>query len=117
MGARRQERMGIPLSVKLMLTTSIVVAAAVGASAYFGSQNIRELARSNAAVRRESGNASIKRESELVASNIAAGAAIPLAQQAYGEVAPLVAAKMREYPRIQWIVVGTPTGDVIHASD
>jgi serine phosphatase RsbU (regulator of sigma subunit) len=115
--AKRQERPGIPLSVKLMLTTSIVVAAAVGASAYFGSNNIRELARNDAAVRRTTGNESIKRESELVASNIAAGAAIPLAQQAYGEVAPLVAAKMREYPRIKWIVVATPTGDVIGGSE
>ncbi|MBZ0231406.1 MAG: SpoIIE family protein phosphatase [Deltaproteobacteria bacterium] len=117
MGPRGQDRPGIPLSVKLMLTTSIVVAAAVGASAYFGSNNIRELARSDAAARRASGNESIKRESELLASNIAAAAAIPLAQQAYGEVGPLVAAKMQEYPRIQWVVVGTPTGDVIHASD
>jgi serine phosphatase RsbU (regulator of sigma subunit) len=115
--AKRQERPGIPLSVKLMLTTSIVVAAAVGASAYFGSNNIRELARNDAAVRRTTGNESIKRESELVASNIAAGAAISLAQQAYGEVPALVAAKMREYPRIKWVVVGTPTGDVVHASD
>lgn len=88
MGQRGQDRAGIPLSVKLMLTTSIVVAAAVGASAYFGSNNIRELARSDAAVRRASGNESIKRESELLASNIAAAAAIPLAQQAYGEVGP-----------------------------
>ena len=117
MGHRRQERPGFPLSVKLMLTTTIVVAAAVGASAYFGSNNIRELARSDAQVRRTTGNASIKRESELLASNIAATAAIPLAQQAYGEVAPLVAAKMREYPRIQWVVIGTPTGDVVHASE
>lgn len=117
MGSPGQDRPGFPLSVKLMLTTSVVVAAAVGASAYFGSNNIRELARTDAAVRRASGNESIKRESELLASNIAAAAAIPLAQQAYGEVAPLVAAKMREYPRIQWVVVGTPTGDVIAASE
>ncbi len=117
MGAsKRPDRRGIPLSVKLMLTTSVVVAAAVGASAYFGSQNIRELALTEGTARRTSGNASIKRESELLASNIAATAAIPLAQQAYGEVAPLVVAKMREYRRIQWIVVGTPTGDVVHAS-
>jgi serine phosphatase RsbU (regulator of sigma subunit) len=115
--AKRDERPGVPLSVKLMLTTSIVVALAVGASAYFGSNNIRELARTEAATRRTSGNDSIKRESELLASNIAASAAIPLAQQAYGEVAPLVAAKMREYPRVQWVVVGTPTGDVVHKSE
>ncbi len=117
MGAtRRQERPGVPLSVKLMLTTSIVVAAAVGASAYFGSQNIRELAQDDASVRRTSGNESIRRESELLASNIAGAAAIPLAQQAFGEVAPLIAAKQREYPRVSWVAIGTPTGELVHAS-
>jgi serine phosphatase RsbU (regulator of sigma subunit) len=114
--ASREERPGIPLSVKLMLTTTIVVAAAVGASAYFGAKTIRELAASDAAVRRTAGNATIKRESELVASNIAGAAAIPLAQQALSEVGPLVEAKLREYPRLQWVVIGTPTGDVVHAT-
>lgn len=113
----RGERAAVPLSVKLMLTTSVVVAAAVGASAYFGSENVRGLARTEGAARRASGNDAIKRESELVASAIAAAAAIPLAQQAFGEVAPLVSAKLKEYPRIQWVVVGTPTGEVIHASE
>ena len=115
-GPRAEERPGIPLSVKLMLTTTIVVAAAVGASAYFGAQTMRELAESDAAARRTNGSETIRRESELIASNIAATAAIPLAQQAFGEVGPAVEAKMREHQRIQWVVIGTPTGDVVHAS-
>jgi len=114
--ARRPERPGIPLSVKLMLTTTIVVAAAVGASAYFGAQTIRGLAATDAQARRTTGSEAIKREAELLASNVAAAAAIPLAQQAFTDVGPLVTAKLREYPRIQWVVIGTPTGDLVHAS-
>ncbi len=115
--SRAEERPGIPLSVKLMLTTTIVVAAAVGASAYFGANTVRELAATDAAARRTSGNEAIRRESELMAANIAAAASIPLAQQAFGEVGPVVSARMREYTRIQWVVIGTPTGDVVHASE
>lgn len=114
--SRREERAGIPLSVKLMLTTTIVVAAAVGASAYFGAKTLRDMAAKDAKLQRDNGNAAIKRESELMASNIATAAAIPLAQQAFVEVGPVVAAKLREHPRIQWVVIGTPTGDVVHAS-
>ncbi len=112
-GVTPAERAGVPLSLKLMLTTSIVVAASVAASAWFGQAAIRDLARDDAAVRRVRGEAAIVRESELLARNIAAGSKIAMAQQAYGEVGPLLASTIREYPRIQWVVVGTETGQPV----
>ncbi len=100
-------RTSIPLSVKLMLTTSIVVAAAVAISAWYGQRTIAALARDDAAARRIAGEAAIVRESELLATNVATAAAIPLAQQAFGEVGPLLASTLRSYPRIQWIAVAS----------
>ena len=100
-------RASIPLSVKLMLTTSIVVAAAVAISAWFGQRTIAELARDDVAARRTTGEAAIVREAELLTKNVATATAIPMAQQAFGEVGPLIAATLRDYPRIQWIAVAS----------
>ena len=106
-------RAGIPLSVKLMLTTSIVVAAAVACSAWYGQRTIAALARDDANARRTAGEQAIVRESELLAKNVATASAIPMGQQAYSEVGPLVAATVRDYPRIQWIAVGSDGGQLV----
>ncbi len=100
-------RTSVPLSVKLMLTTSIVVAAAVAISAWFGQRTIAALARDDVAARRTTGEAAIVREAELLTKNVATATAIPMAQQAYGEVGPLIAATLRDYPRIQWIAIAS----------
>jgi hypothetical protein len=79
-------RTSIPLSVKLMLTTSIVVAAAVAISAWYGQRTIAELARDDVAAASYHRRGAIVRESELLARNVATATAIPMAQQAFGEV-------------------------------
>ncbi|MBP8810107.1 MAG: SpoIIE family protein phosphatase [Kofleriaceae bacterium] len=109
-------RIGLPLSVKLMLTTSIVVAAAVAISAWYGRRTIGELTQDGVAARRAAGEAAIVRESELLARNIATAAAIPMAQQAFAEIGPLIAATRREYPRLQWIAIASE-GRLVAATD
>ncbi|MBK9035679.1 MAG: SpoIIE family protein phosphatase [Myxococcales bacterium] len=99
-----------------MLTTSIVVAVAVAISAWFGQRTIAELARDDVAARRTTGEAAIIRESELLARNVATAAAIPMAQQAYGEVGPLIAATLQAYPRIQWIAIASE-GKLVAATE
>lgn len=111
MSTRR--RTGIPLSVKLMLATSIVVAAAVAVFTWRGQAVLNDLIEDDARARRAAGEKAIVRESELLARNIATASAIPMAQQAYGEVGPLITATQREYPRIQWIAIGTEAGQPV----
>ena len=111
MSTRR--RAGVPLSVKLMLTTSIVVAVAVVISGWSAQKTIGQLTRDDARARRTAGEQAIVRESELLARNIANASAIPMGQQAYGEVGPLLAATKGEYPRIQWIAIGTEGGQLV----
>jgi serine phosphatase RsbU (regulator of sigma subunit)/HAMP domain-containing protein len=93
-----------------MLTTSIVVAAAVGLSAWYGQRTIARLNADDASARRAAGEKAIVRESELLARNIANASAIPMGQHAYGEVGPLLAATQAEYPRVQWIAIGAEDG-------
>lgn len=112
-----RRRTGVPLSVKLMLTTSIVVAAAVGISAWYGQRTIARLNADDATARRAAGETAIVRESELLARNIANASAIPLGQHAYGEVGPLLAAARAEYPRVQWIAIGAEDGQPVAATE
>ncbi len=111
MSTRR--RAGVPLSVKLMLTTSIVVAVAIAISTWSSQQTIARLNDDDARARRTAGEQAIVRESELLARNIANASAIPMAQHAYGEVGPLLTATRAEYPRIQWIAIGTEAGQLV----
>ena len=111
MSTRR--RAGVPLSVKLMLTTSIVVAVAIAISTWSSQQTIARLNADDARARRTAGEQAIVRESELLARNIANASAIPMAQHAYGEVGPLLTATRAEYPRIQWIAIGTEAGQLV----
>jgi serine phosphatase RsbU (regulator of sigma subunit) len=103
-------RAGFPLSAKLVVATSVVVAAAVAASAFFGQRTIEDLGRSDAASRRDAGERAIFRESELVAQKVAAAIAVPLGTSTFADVAPLLVAAQREDEargdrRILWAVV------------
>ena len=112
-----QRRAGVPLSVKLMLTTSVVVAVALAIAAWSAQETLSQLNRDDARARRTAGEAAIVRESELLVRNIANATAIPLGQQAYGEVGPLLTATRAEYPRIQWIAIATPEGQPVAATE
>lgn len=118
MGATRQSRAGIPISVKLILATSLVVAAAVGTSTWFGQKSIAELTDTQITVRRQSGEHSIIRESELVVQAVATGVALPLANSQYADLQPLLDAAIQEDKRsgdnrVQWLVVTDATGAVV----
>lgn len=104
---------GIPLSVKLILTTSFVVSGAVFASAIFSQRAIEDLARNDAESRRAEGLAAIESESALLARNVATAVSIPLGQSALADVPPLLEAAHRDYPRIRWMVVVDPTGQEV----
>ena len=112
---RPKGRRGVPLSVKLILTTSIVVAGAVAASAVFSQRAIEDLARRDAASRRAEGLAAIDSESALLARSVATAVSIPLAQSALADVPPVLEAAHADYSRIRWLQVVDPTGQVVAA--
>jgi serine phosphatase RsbU (regulator of sigma subunit) len=109
--------MRIPLSAKLILMTSVVVSGAVFASAVFSRNAIRDLAKSDAQARRTDGLAAIQRESELLARDVATAVSIPLGANQLSDVPPLLAAAVHDYPRIEWLLVVDPTGQVVAATD
>src|SRR5690606_14318974 len=107
---------GIPLSVKLILTTSLVVSGAVFASAFYSHTAINDLARADAQNRRAEGLAAIERESQLLARNVATAVAVPLGSGALSDVPPLLEGANRDYARIQWLLVVDTTGQVVAAT-
>jgi serine phosphatase RsbU (regulator of sigma subunit) len=114
-------RTGISISAKLILTTSVVVAVAVGAATWFSQRTIDELTQMQIANRRTSGERSITRESELVVQAVATAVALPLAQSTYPDIKPVLDAAMRDDKksgddRLQWLVVTDATGQVVAAT-
>jgi serine phosphatase RsbU (regulator of sigma subunit) len=115
--AARQAR-GIPLSIKLIVATSIVVAAAVGTATLFAQRAIGEVARSQIAARRHSGERAITRASELVVQAVATALALPLANHAYNDVKVVLEAAIADDRssgdnRVQWLVVQDDAGAVV----
>lgn len=118
MGASRQARAGVPISVKLVLATSIVVAMAVGVAAWFSQKALTELTERHLATRREAGAHSIVRESELVVRAVATAVALPLGNSQYADVGPVLEAalaedKKRGDNRIEWLLVTDAAGAVV----
>jgi serine phosphatase RsbU (regulator of sigma subunit) len=113
-------RAGIPISVKLILTTSIVVAVAVAAATWFSQRSIDELATAQITARRTSGEKAIKRQSDLVVESIANACAHPLANSQLSDIPPVVDAALAEDKsgdqRLQWITIADGTGQIVHAS-
>ncbi|HET9621946.1 MAG TPA: SpoIIE family protein phosphatase [Kofleriaceae bacterium] len=110
MAAVRPPRAGIPISVKLIVTTSIVVAAAVGTATWFANRAITEVTDDQIAARRASGEAAITRESELVVQAVTTAVALPLGGNNYTDIKPVLDAalerdKKSHDNRVRWLVV------------
>ena len=103
-------RLGLPLSAKLMATTSLLLIAAVGIAAWAGLATIRASARREVETRRQDGEQAIRREAELLARTMAATAALPLAGSSFADVVNLAETAREQYPRIVWLVI-TDTQD------
>lgn len=115
MGATRHPRVGIPISVKLILATSFVVAAAVGTATFVGQRSIAELTDKQLEARRQSGEKAITRESVLVVQSVATSVDLPLANSQYADLQLLIDGALKEDEatgehRLQWLVVYDSTG-------
>ncbi len=107
--------------MKLILTTSIVIAAAVGTATWFSQTSIGDLTEKQIAARRQSGEQSIKRESVLVVKAVANAVALPLANSAYADITPVLEAAISDDKasgdhRVQWLVVTDDVGTLVQAT-
>ena len=110
MAAVRPVRAGIPISVKLIVATSIVVAVAVGTATLFAQRAITEITEDQITARRVAGETSITRESSLVVQAVATAVALPLGGSAYTDVKPVLDTaitrdQQRHDNRLRWLVV------------
>lgn len=109
---------GIPLSVKLIVATSIVVAATVGTATLFAQRAIGDITRAQITARRQSEQRSITRASELVVQAVATALALPLANHAYNDVKVVLEAAIADDRssgdnRLQWLLVQDDVGAVV----
>jgi len=96
--------------VRLIVATSIVVAATVGTATWFAHQAITEITDSQIVARRDAGEKSITRTSELLVQAVAAAVAWPLANSVFRDVKPVLDAAIvedhaRHDDRVEWLVV------------
>jgi len=116
-GESSGKRAGIPISVRLVLATSIVVAAAVGAATWFSHASIQDLTGKQVAARRQAGEHAIVRESELIVQAVANAVALPISMGMDADVRPALEAAIRDDQasgdhRVRWFVVVDKTGAV-----
>lgn len=115
-------RVGISISAKLILTTSVLVAIAVGVATWFSQRTIEDLTSVQVEARRQTGEKSIARQSELAVQAVATAVALPLAQSTYPDIKPVLDGAIRDDhasgdDRLQWLVVTDETGVVVQATE
>ena len=107
----------MPISARLVLATSIVVAAAVAAATWFSHASIRDLTEQQVAARREAGEHAIVRESELIVQAVANAVALPISTGMDADVRPALEAAIRDDAasgdhRVRWFAVVDKAGAV-----
>lgn len=100
----------MPLSAKLMATTSLLIIAAVGITAWAGLTTIRSSAQREIEARRQDGELAIRHDAELLARHVAAIAALPLAGSSFTDLEHVATTAREQAPRIVWLVI-TDTQD------
>ncbi|MEO8843289.1 MAG: SpoIIE family protein phosphatase [Kofleriaceae bacterium] len=120
MAASAKARTGIPISAKLILTTSVVVALAVAAATWFSQRSIADLTAVQVTQRRTSGEVAISRQAALAVESIANASAHAIANTQYSDIPPVLEAAMREdkagVDQLQWISIADATGQVLAAT-
>jgi serine phosphatase RsbU (regulator of sigma subunit) len=103
---------GIPLSVKMILTVALLLAAAVAASAWAGLRTVLALADREAAARRTAGDAEVDRESRTIVRTLGISAGLPLSEYASDYIKTLVDETVKADGRIEWLVIAHENGAI-----
>jgi serine phosphatase RsbU (regulator of sigma subunit) len=114
------KRAGIPISAKLILTTSFVVALAVAAATWFSQRSIQDLTADQLRQRRTAGEVAISRQAELVAESIGNASAQAIANTQYSDIPNVLKAAIAEdqagIKQLRWISIAEPSGLVVGAT-
>src|SRR5689334_14961062 len=108
----------MPISARLIVTTSVVVAVAVGIATYFSRDTIDDLTAKQIEARRAEGEKAIQTETEYLTKSVANAVASPLANTMYDDLAlPLEQAIRDDHQsgddRVQWLVVTDAGGTIV----
>lgn len=110
-------RAGLSLGTKLVLGTVVMIAIAVGSSAWYGLTTLDEVARASGEARRKDLEQSIQRESQLLTRNAAASAASLLATSDYTRLEETARRLAAENRNVVWIALVETSGTVAAATE
>lgn len=88
---------GMSISVKLVLSTCVVVAAAVSIVSWLSVDAINAVVNRSTAVQMETVKTSMFRESELIAKSVANAVALPMATNQFSEIRPVFTSYLEKY--------------------
>jgi serine phosphatase RsbU (regulator of sigma subunit) len=105
----------VPISVRLILTTSVVVALAVATGTWFSQRTMDELTARQLESRRTAGEKSITRESNLLVKAVANKVEHPLANTQVSDIQQALDAALHDDhdERLGWLIVTDNTGVVV----
>jgi serine phosphatase RsbU (regulator of sigma subunit) len=114
----RQARGGVPISIKLIATMAIVVAAAVAVAMVFTQRAIGEISRRQTEHDAQEGQRAIAQSSELVAQAVAATIGFSLTTSSFDEVTTALEAALDQdrrsgEHRFVWLLARDATGTVV----
>jgi len=108
-------RVGLSVGTKLIVAIVLLLALAIGFSAFYSLRTLDSLARSYADGRRSEHETSMQRETALVVRNVVLTAALPLSESNYTYLQNLAANTVAENRNLAWIVVADSTANRVVA--
>jgi sigma-B regulation protein RsbU (phosphoserine phosphatase) len=111
---------GLSVGTKLTAATVVLLAAALGGSAFYSYRTLQAQAASAAEAQRRAGEAAMRRQSQLLVRNIASASGVLLAGGDFQSLKEQVASTLSENPNIAWLVVSYEQGgtsQVVAASE
>src|SRR5262249_43776834 len=108
--------MRLSLTTKLIVTTAVLLSVALGAAALSTVRLIEDLAQREATARRASEEAAMQRQTERLARNTAAAAALPVAEGNLTYLGSLLETTLQQDSRVHWLVIADADGEILAKS-
>jgi sigma-B regulation protein RsbU (phosphoserine phosphatase) len=108
-------RIGLSLGTKLIVATVLLLAGAIGISAFYSLRTLDGLATSYANARRAEHEAAMSRETAIIVRNVVRNAGLPLSESNYTYLQSLVQTTVGDSKNLEWILVADSASDRVVA--
>lgn len=107
----------VPLSVKMMFATALLLVAVAASALFFSRSAIHDLSEQYTESRRAAGEVEIQNQAEALARNLSTAAGLPMAEGNYTYLTTLVETRVGQDQRVAWLLIAdAETGTVVARS-